>query len=233
MTDERTKRTRGECFFCGRRLTAGGMSRHLPDCRERQEVIERANQRPGDIEELYHLQIEDTASGDFWLHVEMRGSATMEDLDDYLRAIWLECCGHLSQFTPGGWRDVWGSEELPMRGQARDLLEPGTELTHVYDFGTTSYTTIKVRRMGRGNPLTSHPILLMARNDPPDDRCAVCGESASWLCIECLIEQDQWATFCDRHAEEHPHEEYGDPIPLVNSPRVGMCGYVGPAEPPY
>jgi len=33
----------------------------------------------------------------------MRGSATLTKLDDYLRAIWLECCGHLSKFTIGGW----------------------------------------------------------------------------------------------------------------------------------
>jgi len=33
----------------------------------------------------------------------MRGSATLAKLDDYLRAIWLECCGHLSKFTIGGW----------------------------------------------------------------------------------------------------------------------------------
>jgi hypothetical protein len=33
--------------------------------------------------------------------------------------------------------------------------------------------------------------------------------------------------------EEHPHESYGEPTLLVNSPRVGLCGYEGPAEPPY
>ena len=27
---------------------------------------------------------------------------TSEDPDEYLRAIWLECCGHLSQFNIGG-----------------------------------------------------------------------------------------------------------------------------------
>ena len=27
----------------------------------------------------------------------------------------------------------------------------------------------------------------------------------------------------------HPHDQYGEPIPLVNSPRLGMCGYDGPA----
>jgi hypothetical protein len=48
-----------------------------------------------------------------------------------------------------------------------------------------------------------------------------------------VYELDQQGTLCDDHAQEHPHEEYGEPVPLVNSPRVGMCGYVGPAEAPY
>ena len=54
-----------------------------------------------------------------------------------------------------------------------------------------------------------------------------------WLCFECMYELDEPGTLCDRHAEEHPHQDYGEPVPLVNSPRVGMCGYSGPAEPPY
>ncbi len=177
--------------------------------------------------------MEDLASNDFWLHLEMRGSATLEDLDDYLRAIWLECCGHMSQFTRRGWRAVWGGDKLSMRKRARDVFKPGTTLTHTYDFGTSSYTGIKVKQVREGKPLTPHPILLMARNEQPDDRCVVCGETASWLCIECLIEENEWATFCDRHAEVHPHDNYGYPIPLLNSPRLGMCGYTGPAEPPY
>ena len=32
----------------------------------------------------------------------MPASDTLADLDDFLRAIWLECCGHLSEFTIGG-----------------------------------------------------------------------------------------------------------------------------------
>ena len=33
------------------------------------------------------LQVLDAYGGDFWLHLEMKGNATLEDLDDYLRAI--------------------------------------------------------------------------------------------------------------------------------------------------
>ena len=57
--------------------------------------------------------------------------------------------------------------------------------------------------------------------------------AAAWLCTECLIEDDVWGTLCDKHAKTHPHGNYGEPIPLVNSPRLGMCGYDGPAEPPF
>ena len=32
----------------------------------------------------------------------MCGSAALEELDYYLRTIWLECCGHLSRITIGG-----------------------------------------------------------------------------------------------------------------------------------
>lgn len=37
---------------------------------------------------------------------------------------------------------------------------------------------------------------------------------------------------CQQHAETHPHDD-GDPLSIVNWPRMGMCGYDGPAEPPY
>jgi hypothetical protein len=51
--------------------------------------------------------------------------------------------------------------------------------------------------------------------------------------MECGYEDRRPGTLCDAHAKVHPHEEYGDPLALVNSPRVGMCGYDGPADPPY
>jgi hypothetical protein len=210
-------------------MTRGGLARHLSACSERQGAIEEANQRAGKEQRLYHLQVQDAWQGDFWLHLEVRGSATLADLDHYLRAIWLECCGHLSQFSVGGWR----GGERSMRRQVMQVFEPGLELTHIYDFGTSSETLVKVVDVREGKSLTSYPIVLMARNEPPAAECMECGQAASWLCLECLYESDEWGTLCDEHVEEHPVEEYGEPIPLLNSPRVGMCGYDGPAEPPY
>ncbi len=223
----RSKQSRGDCVFCGREMTKGGLSRHLKTCPQRQEAISKA--QAGKKQRLYHLQIQDAWSSAFWLHVEMNGNAALSDLDYYLREIWLECCGHFSQFSVGG----WSGDEIPMSRKIDHLFEPGVELTHIYDFGTSSETLVKAVDVREGRPLTRYPVYLMARNKMPEAACAECGKPAGWLCVECLIEEGEWTTLCEKHAEEHPHDDYGEPIPLVNSPRLGMCGYEGPADPPY
>jgi hypothetical protein len=210
-------------------MAKGGMLKHLATCTQRQKVLAEVDQKPGEKQRLYHLRVQDAWSGDFWLDLEMNGAATLKDLDYYLRAIWLECCGHLSRFSIGG----WASDEIAKKKQADQMFRPGVELTHIYDFGTSSETLIKTIAVREGKPTTSHPIALMARNSPPEASCIECGQPASWLCIECLYEDDSPGTLCDQHAEVHPHDDYGEPMPLVNSPRVGMCGYTGPANPPY
>ena len=225
----RRKHSRGKCAFCGREMTRGGLSRHLQACRQREEAIREANLGPGSEQILCHLQVQDAWAGDYWLHLEMKGSATLADLDDYLRAIWLECCGHLSRFSVGG----WGGDEISKRRRAEQVFRPGLELTHIYDYGTSSETLIKMVDARTGRPLTPHPIVLMARNDQPEAECVECGKPATSLCLECVYEMDEPGTLCDEHAREHPHDDYGEPMPFVNSPRVGMCGYSGPAEPPY
>jgi len=62
-----------------------------------------------------------------------------------------------------------------------------------------------------------------------------CAQPASWLCIGCVYELDEPGALCEEHVEGHPHEDYGEPVPLVNSPGVGCVGNVGrlcrPTEP--
>ncbi len=188
-----------------------------------------SEQQPRKKERLYHLRVQDAWRDDFWLDLEVRGSATLQHLDHYLRASWLECCEHLSQFSIGGWE----GSEIPKKRRIDQVFAPGVELTHIYDFGTSSETLIKFVAVREGEPTTSRPIALMARNSPPEASCIECGQPATRLCIECVYEENKWGTLCDRHARTHPHDDYGEPFPLVNSPRLGMCGYDGPAEPPY
>lgn len=221
-------KTEGACAFCGKRASRGGMSRHLQACPARRDAIRGADARPGEPEPVFHLQVQTPGGSDFWLHLEMRGSATLTKLDEYLRATWLECCGHMSEFTRGG----WGMPRIGMARRAADVLDEGVTLAHVYDFGSSTVSMIKVVAVRMGSAVDRHPIQLLARNDMPALSCAQCDEPATRLCIECMYDMAD-AVLCEAHAAVHPHEDYGEPLPLVNSPRLGVCGYQGPAEPPY
>ena len=225
----RGKSAKGTCAYCGAEITKIGATKHLAVCSMRLTTIEKAEQKKAGRETLYYLRVQDAYHKEFWLDLEMRGSSTLNDLDFYLRGIWLECCGHLSQFSVGG----WGGGEISKKRKLSEVFQLGVELTHIYDFGTSSETLVKAMETREGKPTTSHPIALMARNRMPEAQCLECEQPAKWLCMECLIEEDKWGTLCDEHMSTHPHGNYGEPIPLVNSPRLGMCGYDGPAEPPY
>jgi hypothetical protein len=66
-------------------------------------------------------------------------------------------------------------------------------------------------------------IQVMARNNPPSIPCDICGKESTQLCAECLYEDE--GRYCEEHAEEHEHDDML--LPVVNSPRVGECGYTG------
>ncbi|MGH7966010.1 MAG: IS1096 element passenger TnpR family protein [Candidatus Binatia bacterium] len=225
----RRKQSKAKCTYCGQEFVKSRMTKHLSSCSQRQEAIAKAERKHARDEKLYYLRVQDAWASSFWLDLEVKGSATLQDIDSYLRAIWLECCGHMSQFSIGGWE----GNEIDTKRRIHEVFEPGAELTHIYDFGTSSETLIKAIEIREGKPTTRHPIVLMARNEMPEMKCEECDELATWLCHECIYDEEKAGTLCERHAKTHPHENYGEPLPIVNSPRVGMCGYEGPAEPPY
>jgi hypothetical protein len=225
----RREQTRGTCAYCGKPMTRSGMARHLASCTGREAAIRTAEAAGKSATRLIHLEVRDAYDPRYWLQLEMTGDAPLKKLDDYLRAIWLECCGHLSEFTP----EPWSGQTVAKTRKAHQVFRPGVELVHVYDFGSTTETKLRVVGTREGVPLSRHPIVLMARNHPPTAACQECGEPAARLCVECLYEHERAGLLCEAHAAEHPHGNYGEPIELYNSPRMGVCGYEGPAEPPY
>jgi hypothetical protein len=226
----RRKQSRGICQFCGHEIAKGSMMKHLATCPKRQSEIADAAETKRKAEALYHLRVQDAYAIDFWLDLEVRGSASLSDIDSYLRAIWLECCGHLSRFSTGG---GWGGNEIGKRRRVDSVFQPDVEVTHIYDFGTSSETLLRMVGLREGIPLTARPIFLMARNIMPEMLCLICGQPATHFCTECMMEHESDGGLCKEHVADHPHEDYGEPIELVNSPRLGMCGYDGPADPPY
>jgi len=223
-----SKHTKGACVWCGRQLTGSGMTHHLRSCAKRYDAIDLTLKDSKRGQYVYHLKTQDAYTGNYWLHLEMNGNSTLSNLDDYLRAIWLECCGHLSEFTLDGMRQA-----VNMRTKAKNILKPGMTLRHIYDFGTSSETLIEVVGERFGQPLTPHPIFLMARNDPPEIFCDKCDHPATVLVPEWVEIAGDLNVLCEKHARQILKGLDEETLPIVNSPRTGMCGYTGPALPPY
>ena len=66
-------------------------------------------------------------------------------------------------------------------------------------------------------------LISLARNLPPKILCA-CGELATQVCGQCNYDATSW--LCKKCAAKH---ECGEEmfLPVVNSPRVGVCAYTG------
>jgi hypothetical protein len=219
--------SKGKCAFCGQVVAKNGMSKHLAACDKHRQSLEKPLTGRGKLRstKLVHLQVD--GYGLYWMHLEVPADATLKHLDQFLRDIWLECCGHLSAFTIDGQRySVYPMGEYGERGMAAKIgsvFMPGVKASHEYDFGTTTELTLKYvserEADHRGNEIS-----ILARNEPPLILCEVCGEPATQVCAQCVWDDKGW--LCDKHTQEH---ECGEEmlLPVVNSPRVGMCAYTG------
>ena len=143
------------------------------------------------------------------------GERHAKTLDRFLRDIWLECCGHESAFFVGNYEQLSKNTMVGM-------LHDGLKLHYEYDFDSTTELTITV--VGTLlRPKQRRSVRLLGRNEPIRFLCGKCGKEADWICCECEWE-DQYPYFCDGCMESHPHDSA---LPIVNSPRMGVCGYCG------
>jgi len=90
----------GQCFFCQETFAKNKMTQHLKSCKERQHINAEAIQAGGS-QRIFQLLIEGKYRPSYWMQLEISADATLANLDEFLRAIWLECCDHLSAFTIG------------------------------------------------------------------------------------------------------------------------------------
>ncbi|MBI5668601.1 MAG: hypothetical protein HZC41_11395 [Chloroflexi bacterium] len=237
--EKRTRRpqSKGKCVYCDATYAKAGMSKHLQSCNQRLQVIRQAEAgskaRP---KKWLHLMASCEYAPDYWLHLEMDAAKQLRDLDQFLRDIWLECCGHLSAFRiEGQTYSISPMSEYGDRSMAVALgkvLQPEMMFRHEYDFGTTTELVLKVVGEREGMSADKNRwFTIMARNDPPQIVCENCGQKpATQVCTVCLW-NEAGAWVCDDCKIKHRCyvEEQDDYmfLPVVNSPRVGMCGYTG------
>lgn len=206
---------KGRCTLCGEIFSKKKMEEHLASCRMAgPEVSER---------KVFLIRVEGRYFRDYWMYIEASSDAKLVDIDKFLRDTWLECCGHLSAFDIDGETYISNNErgEKGMYAHLEEVLYQGQEFSYQYDFGTTTDLALDVVSEDRGEA-GRQPVRLLARNEPPLIYCQSCGKDAAWVCAQCIYEGEGW--LCQECAREHGCGEEML-LPVVNSPRVGMCGY--------
>ena len=201
-----TPKVCGNCYLCGAELGKTAMKNH----------ILKVHRGKDDDQKCYLLKIEGLYNKNYWLFIDVPIDKTLATVDAFLRRIWLECCGHLSEFTDSAHNEI---------GSARKVgsFSVGDTLCHEYDFGSTTETVVTfVGETTRKKQ--KEPIRLLARNKPPVFICDVCGKPADYICTECVYDSDN-PFYCEACSVVHEHEEMF--LPVTNSPRMGECGYEG------
>lgn len=218
--------------MCKATFSQRTMARHLRICKE-EHVPSPSPDRLKDRQvSILHMMVEGRHAPEYWMHFEVPTSARLADVDRFLRETGLDCCGHLSAFTIQGREylsdldDDYDEDAENMDVPVGAVLTSGSKFHHLYDFGTATELTLKIVSR-REASVRSKRIKLLARNEPPSIPCEMCGIVAVWVCPQCLDGAVGWV--CNKCAGQH---ECGREmlLPVVNSPRVGMCGYTGEIE---
>lgn len=216
----------GKCHLCGAIVGRTSMAGHLNACSQ----PEASRLPPATGKQVsgpsFHLVIEGRDAKAYWMHAAVPVTAPLSKLDRFLRDTWLECCGHLSAFEIGSNRYASSPTqgEMSMRVPLSRVLEKGIKFSYEYDYGSTTALTLKVVAL-REPSTPSGAIQLLAANVAPQVSCQRCGNrAATQVCTECAWNGEGW--LCEACVDEH---ECGSEmcLPVVNSPRVGVCGYTG------
>lgn len=234
---ERQKKTiqsarKGKCRMCKTMIDRVSFKKHLPVC----IAAHARNQRP------HYLVLCSKRPFVAFLLVDAR--ATFKDIDNVLRGMWVECCGHLSSFEfqasdqtdiPGrhrGFRRIRsymsdspmgsydGEDAMSMAdAKVENELRPGVSFLYSYDFGTTTVIGLEViAKLSVG--ISGKPVEVLLRNRRPIWYCK-CGKQAV------TYDQLKMDFLCQDDLEGR------DPTylsKLSNSPRFGECAYESTEE---
>lgn len=238
------KQTRGFCKYCGKEYTRVGMIKHLATCKEKMTIFDKAKEKM----RYYELELCGKYDKDYWLIIQIKENATLKDLDQFIRDIWVECCGHLSAFEIYGNRyesmpatdSFWGEPAKSMNCKLKNILEQEMQIEYEYDYGSTTELIINVRGHYDA-PSHRNKITILSRNNPPQNICSICGKNiATWINPQGFYEGMPF--WCDDCFEKYENDELEieDEIDfemdfmseICNSPRMGVCGYDGSSRYP-
>ena len=223
---------KGKCYYCNKEFSKSGILKHIKSCEVMRESMSLDKSPSTTNINKSILEISSEYNNDYWLYIAIDTDATLKDLDQFLRDVWLECCGHLSRFkinganyesqVDGNW--MWEKSENDMNVKLKDVVSVNDEIQYEYDFGSTTYLEINVVDEFICSK-RDKKIEIMSRNNEQELKCSHCGETAryynyeneKYLCTDCY--------------ESYPEDsKMIEELIYENSPRAGVCGYQGSKE---
>ena len=222
---EKELKSEGKCIYCNQMVAKAAITKHLA---KHLQDLEKEHKT---TETAFHVKIQ---VQEMFLNLLVSSDAQLVDLDDFLRAIWLECCGHMSSFRQKGkeydinWDDEDGDIGEPMGELIANIFKEDMVLNYEYDFGSTTSFDVKVLKAYHVS--VKEPVTLLSRNEPLAIMCGLCKtQPAVKMCGVHMYEE--YAFYCKdcqkKHAKVCPDFKDYAAMPVVNSPRMGVCAYDG------
>jgi len=154
---------------------------------------------------------------EYCIYLSIAGTLGLVHIDQFIKDIWVECCGHLSGFTIRG----KFYQDHSMNTKLNDILDSDEKFEYEYDFGSTTHLILEVVDIIQV-PSSFSEIEIIARNHEIKHECEICGAEAKYF----NYEKDEWE--CENCIDED--DDMISQFDYCNSPRDGVCGYEGHRE---
>ena len=210
----------GTCNLCNETVPGNRIRRHLLRCVQARTGLKpshdplRKDRRRTALKTAY-ISVR-SQEQPHWLELGVRCDATLNELDKFLRALWLECCGHLSHFKVNG---VTYSVMVPMPGERHrfdpmDEEEAGwrhmgksvnaaipvlTKFEHEFDYGSPTELELEhvavfgelVQGLAPTQPWHGGKVVILARNHSLR-ACLRCRRPAQWKSVPDYDEDEEY-----------------------------------------
>ncbi len=198
----------------------------------------------GDTEEAEHTQ-QDTAEGeeDLLVEIEEEEEEEFPSFEQYLSevigSVYIKANVDIAALPPDletMFRKQYDYARTRWENMPREhsidvavgkVFKPGVKGEYTYDYGSS--TELNLRVVGEREAKVSEEdetIRVLARNLAPVFPCSSCGKPATQIAAGYFYARS--AAYCMECAKENA--AYGEnSLPIVNSPRCGICAYTGDA----
>lgn len=132
---------KGKCYYCNKELTERTIKRHMKSCSMMKNRIEESIAKNGKLRKQFIIAIKPKYDkNEYCIYLSIDGTLGLVHIDQFIRDVWVECCGHLSAFVIK--KKFYQDNEMNIR--LNEILSVGEKFQYEYDFGSTTYLELEV-----------------------------------------------------------------------------------------